>query len=111
MEVTDLKLINATEEILLKVKLQIEKDLSFCGFLYSLDSVKDLSSLLPELLEKIKELSRHGAGDIMKIVNRVDLTEKQYRTVNIMEGEWASNLAKGIVLREFQKIILRNRYS
>jgi hypothetical protein len=47
----------------------------------------------------------------MKIVYRVDLTEKQYRFVKALGGDSDENLAKAVVLREFQKIITRERYS
>jgi len=110
MEFTEITPHDATPEILLKVKVQIEKDLALCGFTYSFEDVKDLTTLLPELQYKIEQLKENNSNDIMKIVYRVDLTERQYKKVSAMPGEWCENFAKAIVLREFQKVIIRNKF-
>ena len=110
MEFNEIDLHDATADVLQKVKLQIEKDLALCNFTYPFETVRDLPALVPELLAKIEELKQRGSADIMKIIFRVDLTERQYKKVGNMEGEWALNLAKAIVLREFQKIVIRKRY-
>ncbi|MBS3913777.1 MAG: hypothetical protein KG003_04715 [Bacteroidetes bacterium] len=102
---------DATPELLLQLKLQIEKDLGLTGFQYAFEGAPvDLPSLVPELQEIIDKLKSNNSGDLMKIVYRVDLTEKQYKKVSAMPGEWAENLAKAIVLREFQKVVIRKRY-
>lgn len=101
-----------TPEILEKVKLQIEKDLGLCGFQYPAHfQAVNLPVFVPDLKEKIEQLKSVNSGDIMKIVYRVDLTEKQFKKVSQMPGDWCENLAKAIVLREFQKIVIRNRFS
>lgn len=107
---SEINLRDATPEMLLKVKVQIEKDLALSSFTYSIEQPDNLQQLVPELHNKIAELKEKNSADIMKIVYRVDLTEKQYKKVAAMEGDWAQNLAKAIVLREFQKIIIRSKY-
>lgn len=102
---------DATPEVLHKVKVQIEKDLALCGFTYSFEYPANLPAMVPELHAKILELKEKNSSDIMKIVYRVDLTEKQYKKLSQMPGEWAENFAKAIVLREFQKIIIRKKFS
>lgn len=103
---------DTTPELLLAVKLQIEKDLGLCGFQYPEGfQPVDLPVLVPDLQKKIETLKDSQSGDLMKIVYRVDLTEKQFKKVSQMPGDWSENLAKAIVLREFQKIVIRNRFS
>ena len=100
-----------TPELLRNTRLQIEKDLGLTGFAYeNLGQPEDLPALVPQLALKISEMKSRGTGDLMKIVYRVDLTERQYQKVNMMPGDWAENLAKAIVLREFQKIVIRNKF-
>lgn len=43
----------------------------------------------------------------MRAVNRVDLSENQYRKVKSMPGNFCENLAKAAVLRAFQKVHMR----
>lgn len=111
MDFTEIDLHDATAEVLEKVKAQIEKDLALCGFQYSFQTAADLPALVPELSTKMAELKQRNSSDIMKIIYRVDLTEKQYRKVVEMPGEWCDNMAKAIVLREFQKIVIRKKFS
>jgi hypothetical protein len=47
----------------------------------------------------------------MKVVYRVDLTEKQYKFVQRMGGNTPENMAKAVVLREFQKVYTRKHLS
>jgi hypothetical protein len=47
----------------------------------------------------------------MKVVYRVDLTEKQYKFVQRMGGSTPENMAKAVVLREFQKVYTRKHFS
>jgi hypothetical protein len=98
-------------EVLQQVRLQIEKDLSLCNFKYSIISINNLPQMVPELQNKIEELKQNKSSDIMKIVNRVDLTERQYQRLSAMPGDWTENFAKAIVLREFQKVIIRNKFN
>lgn len=98
---------DATPEILHQVKQQIEKDLALCGFSFAEEDYNNLPAMVPELHEKIIWLKENASRDIMKIVYRVDLTEKQYARLSAMPGDWSENFAKAIVLREFQKILIR----
>lgn len=92
------------------VKAQIEKDFGLAGFEFSAD-LFSWDALLAELSAGIANIRSRNAGNWMKIVYRVDLTEKQYRFVKALGGDSDENLAKAVVLREFQKIITRERYS
>lgn len=92
------------------VKAQIEKDFGLSGFEFSPELVS-WDALLAELSAGIANIRSRNAGTWMKIVYRVDLTEKQYRFVKDLGGDSDDNLAKAVVLREFQKIITRERYS
>jgi hypothetical protein len=103
---------DATPEILLQTKLQIEKDLGLTGFTYPWEGApSDLPELVPDLTEKIESLKNNDSSSLMKVVYRVDLTERQYKKVSGMPGSWSENLAKAIVLREFQKVVIRRNFS
>lgn len=94
-----------------EIKFQIEKDFGISGFLFSGENYSDLASLLPELLTAVENLRTHRNADWMKIVYRVDLTEKQYRFVQKMGGDTHENMAKAVLLREFQKVHTRKQHS
>lgn len=103
--------VNSTPEMLMQTKFQIEKDLGLAGFSYpEMADPKDLTQLVPAVADKMEQLRSSGSSDIMKIVYRVDLTEKQYKKVCNMPGDWHLNMAKAIVLREFQKIVIRSKF-
>lgn len=91
--------------------MQIEKDFGISGFLFSGDDYTDLASLFPELLLVVENLRTHRNSDWMKIVYRVDLTEKQYKFVQKMGGDTHENMAKAVLLREFQKVQTRKQHS
>jgi hypothetical protein len=111
-ELSDITNFDTTPDILMQVKLQIEKDLGLAGFSYSFpDGPVDLPALVPELAEKIGAMRDRASGDLMKIIYRVDLTERQYKKVSVMPGEWVENIAKAIVLREFQKVVIRKKFN
>lgn len=95
---------------LVAVQAQIEKDFALSGFVFS-GPLISWEGLLLELSAGIATLRNRNAAQWMKIVYRVDLTEKQYRFVKALGGDSDENLAKAVVLREFQKIITRERYS
>jgi hypothetical protein len=111
-EFSDINPFNATPELLMQVKLQIEKDMGLTGFQYSFTETPiDLPTLVPELALKIEDMRNKTSSDLMKIIYRVDLTERQYKKVSAMPGEWSENLAKAIVLREFQKVVIRKKFN
>ena len=67
--------------------------------------------LIPELELAIEQLQQQNHSKWMKIVYRVDLTEKQYKFVQKMGGSTPLNMAKAVILREFQKVKNRLLYS
>ena len=100
-----------TQELILGVKDQIEKDFGLMGFTFSETTPLNLEALLPELTDCIAQLQQHHHGTWMKVVYRVDLTEKQYKFVQRMGGHTPENMAKAVVLREFQKVYTRKHFS
>lgn len=111
-ELSDIANFNTTPDILMQVKLQIEKDLGLAGFTYNfVHAPSNLPELVPELAKKIDEMRNRSSSDLMKVIYRVDLTERQYKKVSAMPGDWAQNLAKAIVLREFQKVVIRKKFN
>lgn len=100
-----------TQELILGVKDQIEKDFGLMGFTFSETKPLNLEALLPELTDCIAQLQQHHHGTWMKVVYRVDLTEKQYKFVQRMGGNTPENMAKAVVLREFQKVYTRKHCS
>ncbi|MSP58335.1 MAG: hypothetical protein CK532_03400 [Flavobacteriales bacterium] len=100
-----------TPEMIQGVVSQIEKDFLMAKFVFSHGLHNSLESLLPEITLCIESL-RFDQPDLwMKIVNRVDLSEKQYRFVQKMGGPSSENMAKAVVLREFQKVYSRSQYT
>lgn len=93
-----------------EVKFQIEKDLGIAGFEFQQASYLNLEELLPELIEAVTRVRTQSPEKWMKIIYRVDLTEKQYRFVQAMGGDTHENMAKAIVLRCFQKVHTRKNY-
>ena len=100
-----------TQELILGVKDQIEKDFGLMGFTFSESMPLNLEALLPELTDCITQLQQHHHGTWMKVVYRVDLTEKQYKFVQRMGGNTPENMAKAVILREFQKVYTRKHFS
>ncbi len=100
-----------TQELIFGVKDQIEKDFGLMGFTFSEATPLNLEALLPELTDCIAQLQQHHHGTWMKVVYRVDLTEKQYKFVQRMGGNTPENMAKAVVLREFQKVYTRKHFS
>ncbi len=98
-----------TPEMIQAVMVQIEKDFFLAQFFFSLGLHKSLESLLPEIVSCIENLRFNKPALWMKIVNRVDLSEKQYLFVQKMGGPSSENMAKAVVLREFQKVYSRSQ--
>jgi hypothetical protein len=96
-----------SQEMLMAVKDQIEKDFGLMGFTYCQDFYPTLESMIPELLNCIEILQTQHNSTWMKVVYRVDLTEKQYRFVKNMGGNTPENMSKAVLLREFQKVYTR----
>jgi hypothetical protein len=100
-----------THALILEVMEQIEKDFGLMGFTFTTTNPLNLESLLPELTECVAQLQQHHHGTWMKVVYRVDLTEKQYKFVQRMGGNTPENMAKAVILREFQKVYTRKHFS
>jgi len=92
------------EQIILQVISQIEKDFGMASFEFKNAPYLKIEQLIPELESIISDLQRDKHSKWMKIVYRVDLTEKQYKFVQNMGGSTPLNMAKAVILREFQKV-------
>jgi hypothetical protein len=58
--------------------------------------------LLPVVESKFKDKTQW-----MRMINRVDLNERQLKNLGTMEGTYTEKMTKAIILREFQKIGIR----
>lgn len=96
-----------SQEMMAAVKDQIEKDFGLMGFSFINEFYPSLESMIPELCLCIETLQSQHQSTWMKVVYRVDLTEKQYRFVKNMGGNTPENMAKAVLLREFQKVYTR----
>ena len=98
-------------KVIQEVISQIEKDFGMAGFEFSNAPYLKLETLIPELELIITHLQQENHSKWMKIVYRVDLTEKQYKFVQNLGGSTPLIMAKAVVLREFQKVKNRLIYS
>ncbi len=110
-EILDLTELGNNVEFLESVAFQIEKDFGMIGFEFKQRPYTSLESMIPELELAIEDVRSKQPSLWMKIVFRVDLTEKQYRFAQGLQGEPAENLAKGVILREAQKVYTRKKLS
>lgn len=99
------------EQIIQKVIEQIEKDFGMASFEFKNAPYPKIEMLIPELEFAIEQLQQQNHSKWMKIVYRVDLTEKQFKFVQKMGGSTPLNMAKAVILREFQKVKNRLLYS
>ncbi len=107
-ELPDLQKWVATKGFLQEVQVQIEKDCTLLDVKFESKDPGTLEEIALELLPYIIEARGNKPDLIMKAINRVDLTEKQMRRVMNYKGDYNENLCKGIVLREFQKVVFRH---
>lgn len=96
-----------TKGFLQEVQAQIEKDFALLDVKFLNIVPESLPDLVEELLPYIIQARKNKPDLIMKVINRVDLTEKQMKRVQNYPGDYNENLCKGIVLREFQKLVFR----
>lgn len=75
-----------SQEMTMAVRDQIEKDFGLMGFTFSQSNYPTLESILEELTQCIATLQTQHHSTWMKVVYRVDLTEKQYKFVQRMGG-------------------------
>lgn len=106
----DLLLKSDQEKFIDEVVFQIEKDFGMAGFQFEKAPYLHLEDLIDELKLKIESIKTEQPSLWMKIVYRVDLTEKQYRFVQVMGSSTPENMAKAVILREFQKVANRKNY-
>ena len=107
-EVPDLNKWIRTKGFLQEVQAQIEKDCMLLEVSFSNKDPESLEGIVQELLPYIIDARSNKPELIMKAINRVDLTEKQMKRVMNYAGDYNENLCKGIVLREFQKVVFRH---
>jgi hypothetical protein len=110
-ENTDLEQQNASAEMLRETIQQLEKDLGIAGFGFSQKEYNNLPSRAVEITAFYENLEQSNPPALMRAVNRVDLSENQFRKVKTMPGNFCENLAKATVLRAFQKVHMRKKFS
>lgn len=96
-------------ELLQLVIDQINKDFGISGIYFEVSPLISLQQIVEIIFTDIVKLHNQKPGILMKIIYRVDLSEKQFKKVQKIKGDYCLNLSKAIVLREFQKIILRRK--
>lgn len=98
-------------DILLATKTQLEKDVGIADFTFKEVTYPDLPAMVAELHAFMNDLQQKNPAALMRVVNRIDLSETQYRKVKSMPGDFTENLAKASVLRAFQKVVIRKKLS
>ncbi|MDA8896264.1 hypothetical protein N9J24_02685 [Bacteroidia bacterium] len=88
------------------LRFQLEKDIEGAADVLEgcdMDSFEHIYDLLLPLTEDcMKDTTRW-----MRIINRVDLNERQLKNISSMEGSYSEKMTKAILMRVFQKIALR----
>ena len=110
-ENTDLEQQNPSAEMLRETVEQLTKDLGIAGFSFTNQSFDNLPAVAMEIAAFFETLEQSNPAALMRAVNRVDLSENQYRKVKSMPGNFCENLAKAAVLRAFQKVHMRKKFS
>ncbi len=88
------------------LRFQLEKDIEGAkSFLEGCDmeSFENIYTLLLPLTEECMRDSIRW----MRIINRVDLNERQLKNISNMEGSYTEKITKAILIRVFQKVALR----
>lgn len=98
-------------EILDKVLAQLKKDGAINEWEWSEASEPSLKQMAVELKERIEPMFTKQHPQFMNILNRVDLSEKQYQNLKQMEGDFMLNVSKAMVLRELQKVLIKITYA
>ncbi|MBM3400171.1 MAG: hypothetical protein FJY15_06350 [Bacteroidetes bacterium] len=96
-------------DILLATKTQLEKDVGIADFTFKEETYPNLPDMVAELQIFMADLQQKNPSALMRVVNRIDLSESQYRKVKSMPGEFTENLSKASVLRAFQKVVIRKQ--
>ncbi len=107
----ELELHKPDAEMLQATMAQLEKDVGIADFSFAKEQYHNLPDMVAELYGFFQQLQEQQPASLMRVVNRIDLSETQYRKVKAMPGEFTENLAKAAVLRAFQKVLLRKKWS
>jgi hypothetical protein len=110
-DLQELATLHPDADILKATKEQLEKDVGIADFTFQAETYDDLPSMVSELQVFMEDLQQKNPASLMRVVNRIDLSESQYRKVKTMPGDFTENLAKASVLRAFQKVVLRKKLS
>lgn len=111
MNLDELDLHSPSADMLQGTREQLAKDLSIADFEFAEVNYPDLPSMVREVQAFFEKLQQQNPAALMRAVNRVDLSESQYRKVKSMPGDFCENLAKAAVLRAFQKVVIRRKFS
>lgn len=87
------------------LKQQLIKDIE--GAEVALDEELLSFEQLYALLLPVVESKFNDKTQRMRMINRVDLNERQLNNLGTMEGTYTEKMTKAIILREFQKIGIR----
>jgi hypothetical protein len=110
-DLQELATLHPDADILKATKEQLEKDVGIADFTFQEETYDDLPSMVSELQIFMEDLQQKNPAALMRVVNRIDLSESQYIKVKTMPGDFTENLAKASVLRAFQKVVLRKKLS
>ena len=94
------------QEFKKELRFQLEKDIEGAKAAlhsFEMDSFEQIYNLLLPLIEECMKDSARW----MRIINRVDLNERQLKNISRMEGSYAEKITKAILMRVFQKVGLR----
>ena len=98
-------------DILEKTAAQIKKDFLEIPFDCELTDQSELKDVAFQVKSLLEPIYTNDHQKFMRVINRVDLSEKQYHNLKTIEGEFMLNVAKAVVLRELQKVLIKFTYA
>lgn len=93
--------------VFIKLIQQLEKDLYITNFNYRDNKNDDFTDLVEQVYQNLIEAKQTDSNSILRVFNRVDISPKQAQRLAAMQGDYLLNAAKGIVIRELQKVLIR----
>ncbi len=84
--------------------LQLEKDTDV--LLTNKDSIRSFNDIYEQLLPILRIKFKNNT-EWMRVINRVDLSEKQIKNLSTFPGDYLEKITKAILMRVFQKVALR----
>ncbi len=87
--------------------VQLNKDLEMSGMDKTFEESDDLEVFWQELLTWVEQVLEQQEDQLMNFLYRVDVSQQKIYS-NDGKPQW--NLAKLILEREFQKVVLRNEF-